>query len=499
MKIKALSLIVLALYLIQSACSPTTIVSTSGEQPTPIIESDSSTTGYQPLSVDQLDVQVGEGSPIPVHAIMSGSLPDTCAQIEYAEQEQDGSNFIFTLSTIPSSAEGCVQDPLPFRITLPLNVANLPAGIYSVEVNGSQATFELDTANTTSSLPTTDSAVTRNDVQVDGVYIEIGTGSPIPVHAIVSLNLPNTCAQLGEIRVNRDGTTFYVRLIAYIAERADCKTDSIPFRAEIPLNIVNLPEGPYEVNVNGVGVSFDQRAVPTNQPTSAPGQPAGSRFLFEGVGFFMDSSVVDSASGQIVPENPGSQEGPWWDINPQYVSISFDDYPLTQTYFKPVIAVYPVEDYRRLSPQAAERLDNLKDFIIKKPNDANQIPFLPMMNSGQVFHSNLMNLDFQNGSGVRFLATYSQGLDPITNRDLVYTYQGLTADERYAVSVFLPVNHPSLPADPNTLSPDEVDTIYKDYEKYRTDMVDMLTAQPASSFIPDLEKLDAMIESITID
>ena len=85
------------------------------------------------------------------------------------------------------------------------------------------------------------------------------------MHAVVSLNLPNTCAQLGEVRLHRAETTFYIQLISYTLARSDCQANSIPFRAEIPLNIVNLPEGPYDVIVNGVTASFDPRTVPASQ------------------------------------------------------------------------------------------------------------------------------------------------------------------------------------------------------------------------------------------
>jgi hypothetical protein len=252
MKTKLLLFLVLILLLILSACVPSAAETPPVAPPAPVIEG-----AYRPVDVDQVEADVGVGSPIPVFVNVSGNLPDSCAQIEFMQQEYGGSNFKITLSTIPSNAEGCIQDTLPFRISLPLNVVNLPAGEYTVEVNGSRADFKLDTANTTSSLPTADSTLTKDDIQVDSVNIEIGQGSPIPVHAIVSLRLPNTCAQVGEMRLHREGTTFFVRLIAYIAERIDCKADSIPFRAEIPLNIVDLPEGPYEVNVNGVTASFD--------------------------------------------------------------------------------------------------------------------------------------------------------------------------------------------------------------------------------------------------
>ena len=75
--------------------------------------------------------------------------------------------------------------------------------------------------------------------------------------AIVSANLPKSCGQLGEVQLKRDGNTFFVRLIAELPAQTDCNNDALPFRLEIPLNIVNLPEGTYEVNVNGVVTTFE--------------------------------------------------------------------------------------------------------------------------------------------------------------------------------------------------------------------------------------------------
>ena len=202
MKSKFLAFFTLTLMLILSACSPA--ATPSSEQPTPVIEA-TSVPSYQPVEVNQVKAEVGVGSPIPVQVTVTGTLPDTCAQIELVQQKQVGSNFGITISTIPSNAEGCMQDSLPFEIVIPLNITNLPAGFYSVEVNGSRADFEVDTANTTSSQPTADSVIIKDNIQVDRVNMEIGVGSPVPVHAIATLSLSNSCAQLGEVRLHRDG------------------------------------------------------------------------------------------------------------------------------------------------------------------------------------------------------------------------------------------------------------------------------------------------------
>ncbi|HET6823915.1 MAG TPA: hypothetical protein VFH34_14795 [Anaerolineales bacterium] len=111
MNTKTLSLIVFALVWILSACSPASVATPSEELPEPVIAGE----GYQALQIADVHVEVGTGSPIPVHVNVSGSLPDTCAQVEYSEIRQDGRNFLivnvngaaatFDLRTVPANQQ----------------------------------------------------------------------------------------------------------------------------------------------------------------------------------------------------------------------------------------------------------------------------------------------------------------------------------------------------------------------------------------------------------
>jgi hypothetical protein len=305
MKTRLISILIPAFVLILNACSPFTITGSSGQQPTPIVET-MPPAGYQSVIVSQVDVEVGVGSPIPVHVNVGGSLPDICSQVEHTEIRQDGKNFTITLSATPRQ-EGCLQDTLPFRMSIPLNIIDLPAGSYTATVSGIVADFTLESDGSATSLRTVDMPITKSDIQVDSVNMEVGVGSPIPVHAIVSGNLPLVCAQLGEVRVHRDGATFFVRLVAYLPAQTDCNEDSIPFRLEVPLNIVNMPEGPYVVNVNGVTTSFDPHPVPAeNQVERKPIQ-------VEHVG-------VQAGEGSPIPVEIVAS-GTWPDLCSQIVEV----------------------------------------------------------------------------------------------------------------------------------------------------------------------------------
>jgi hypothetical protein len=303
---------------------------------------------------------------------------------------------------------------------------------------------------------------------------------------------PGLCSQLAEIKQEEGERSFDIRLWA-TPDQPSCPPDHVglPFRIAIPLNMVEKPAGTYTITANGVKTTFDWKETAVNDDSP------GERFVFKNASFILDPAVSTSASGQLLPET-SSPDGPYWETHPEYVSISLDGYPLSQTALQPVIGVYPVADYRRLSDQAGKVLDNLGDVLSRKPADERQMPLLPLINAGQVFHSNVQYLDFQNGSGVRYLAVLAQYPAPVNNEDLFYTYQGLTSDGSHFVSVILPVSQASLPMSANALAVSELEAIAKD-PAYYGNMAARLNALPDGEFTPDLVKLDALVASLVIE
>jgi hypothetical protein len=246
-------------------------------------------------------------------------------------------------------------------------------------------------------------------------------------------------------------------------------------------------------------MSVQPSAAPTAAPTLAPTQTTSpeARFSYEGISLIQDPALLSSATGQTLPENPGSNDGPYWEVHPQYRSLAIAGYPLSNTEQQPVIAVYPVEDFRRLDENAGKIIDSLKALLAQQPADADKLPFLPIWNAGQVFHANVKYLNFAGGSGVRYLTLYAQYPAPINNHDLFYTFQGLTSDGRYYISVILPINQAALVASPNALTQAEMEAITKDAGYYATQSAALSAADP-TSFTPGLDGLDAWMQSIEI-
>ena len=113
-----------------------------------------------------------------------------------------------------------------------------------------------------------------------------------------------------------------------------------------------------------------------------------------------------------------------------------------------------------------------------------------------MFQSNIAYLDFQNGSGIRYLTQFGQAAYPINNYSLFYTFQGLTSDERFYIAAILPVSNPVLP-DPETIEMDQA--FYDAFPEYINDIELLLNEQTPESFLPNLVALDQLIQSLRID
>ena len=142
MKTRRIASCMLLFILILNACSPFTIASSSGQQPTPVVET-ILPDGYRAIPVEKVEVEVGVGSPIPVEVVASGTWPDLCAQIAEVHSEVDG--FEIDVTVLASTTSPCPPDQLglPFRLAFPLNVVEMEAGTYTISVTGTSTTLDL--------------------------------------------------------------------------------------------------------------------------------------------------------------------------------------------------------------------------------------------------------------------------------------------------------------------------------------------------------------------
>jgi len=182
---------------------------------------------------------------------------------------------------------------------------------------------------------------------------------------------------------------------------------------------------------------------------------------------------------------------------PEHDLFEAQGYPVANDYHDPAIRVFSVQVYTDSNELAGERVSELRALLEARPAlPAGAPPFLPAFNAGQLGQAKVAFLDFQNGSGIRFLTQFGQAFWPFYNRGMVYAYIGLTDDGRYLVSALMPVAHPALDIYDDFQSADD---FYDDAETFLRGQVDMLNAQPDDSFLPSLALLDDLLSSVRVD
>ena len=91
--------------------------------------------------VENVEIVFLESFPLQVHVAAYGYLPDPCTEIADVSVEWDGNHFEVLIPTLREAEVMCIQVIEEFEENIPLDVYGLPAGVYTVTVNGIEAEF----------------------------------------------------------------------------------------------------------------------------------------------------------------------------------------------------------------------------------------------------------------------------------------------------------------------------------------------------------------------
>ena len=91
--------------------------------------------------VEDVEILFLESFPLGVHAVASGYLPDPCTEIDEISVERKRNHFEVLITTVREAEVMCAQVLEAFEQNIPLDVYGLPAGDYTVTVNGIDAEF----------------------------------------------------------------------------------------------------------------------------------------------------------------------------------------------------------------------------------------------------------------------------------------------------------------------------------------------------------------------
>ena len=247
-------------------------------------------------------------------------------------------------------------------------------------------------------------------------------------------------------------------------------------------------------------------SAPTPAPTVASNSaaPQNAQMLsaaYNGSSFNFSSALAQSAQGFTIPAVPVDTNAPGLGGGaPENTAFGFNGEKITADVspFQPAVRVYPTAGIQALDPMVAKQVDELKTLLSAKPATVEQnIPVFPIFNAAQVMHPQVKYMNFKNGQGVRFVTYYAQDVSPLTNDGLFYTFQGLTNDGKYYVTVFWNLRTDALPNSYQDAKIQDYNAFAKQYEQYLKDTVNKMNGLPPEAFTPNLTLLDEMAESVS--
>jgi hypothetical protein len=211
------------------------------------------------------------------------------------------------------------------------------------------------------------------------------------------------------------------------------------------------------------------------------------------VTFSYDPALATNVQGRAVASNAG-QGASAWEVRPNHINFSFDGYPV-KGLASPQIRAIPFAEYKlaQAGTSISGELNALEKYLSRSGATGVPLPQLPPVNAQRIIAENVAPVAGAGVSGVRFVASYAQGIAPVTADNVTYMFIGLTSDRKYYVDGVFPVSL-SAPLD----SPPSPFTA-ESAQAYNQAVAERLRNTDPSGFTPTLDTLDKMMGSVQVN
>jgi len=238
-------------------------------------------------------------------------------------------------------------------------------------------------------------------------------------------------------------------------------------------------------------VAATMQAVPTAGEPLREGE-----FRYQNVSFFIPRGFASGATGETVERVEATADGPVIDVAPEHIRITLNDYMTGPRRVTPQIFVFPADEYASMNDAAAIAMNDLRSLLSGSSDLPAKLPHLPAFNAQQMFTAKSQLVPFGSGRGVRYITQYANGIVPVTNDEIFYTFQGFTKDGKYYVSVQVPITAAILDTMPTpdlgaNFNPEE-------WPKYVEGMATTINSFGNPFFTPVIDDLDRFILTITV-
>ncbi len=185
------------------------MVTACGTEPTPTLPVGGTPSGgtiHGEATVEAIDILILESFPVQINVVAQGYLLDGCTEIDEILRERTDQTFQVTITTTRPADAMCTEALVPFEETFSLDVYGLPAGTYTVDVNGITGTFELAVDNIPQIEPAPSGELQSGVLatfEVAGEQFRVWVTNPDTVQQILDLSASNSLANIPNGRIMR--------------------------------------------------------------------------------------------------------------------------------------------------------------------------------------------------------------------------------------------------------------------------------------------------------
>jgi hypothetical protein len=221
--------------------------------------------------------------------------------------------------------------------------------------------------------------------------------------------------------------------------------------------------------------------------------------------------LVEAQTVEAIPVSP---EVMFAESHPTFTQFSFLGYDggrnfqLPYPFQTPRLMVFPIQDFPAFGTESAtgfsRQFQDLRSLLDGQPDLAERctrtapasgelaLPFLPWLNSAQVFCAQPQYIEFDGGKGIRYLTAFSQGIEPLMDQSIFYAFQGLSDDGQFYFSAVFPVLTGVFPLE----IPPSVEGQLP--QNMNAEQLGALNVQSGDLFKPALGQFDALVSSLEV-
>lgn len=239
--------------------------------------------------------------------------------------------------------------------------------------------------------------------------------------------------------------------------------------------------------------------------TPALAQDDTHTVAFDGFRFSFSDSLASRVTVEGYPGDdpqigPGGADAPH--LRFELSHVSRDPMPAAPPPVIGDVRVYAIADMAGYEGYA-ERVEQLQALLAERPDlssyevvvenlTQNTLPFLPILPAGQLLRARAEYVDTPALSGISYLVVYRQDVSPLLSNDVLWTFQGLSADGSHYVSATLRLSTPLFP-DEVSGDFDWVNWTQEQWIAAFNEGIATLNAASPSDFSPSLDDLAAMV------